>query len=326
MRQPQGQQPQGRYNPVATGPTTDYHPAYDQVPGPYNHAPGQYNQAPGNAAYSSGSGTVAYNQGAMYQASPPTQPMMNVPPTQPVMQETHATRDVKSGAEKERFLWTLTWFVSGILSFFTAIGAMIAIGFVLPVNFVECGYLALFSFIVFMQSCPFCKTERHEDETCVDSMKIDIGKYFNFLERYTYKGMVFMYIGASEISFYMKIIHNGISWAGTLLGFFVVLVGIATTVKGVLMTCKLRSLKGECRRQKNIIEQYFARSAQGFGEISPLQFLDMARQVEPDVYFSQVELMQTFKALTPFSHPNAVSRRQLAAWTDDGLGIGMTWL
>jgi hypothetical protein len=210
-----------------------------------------------------------------------------------------------ANADKGKRLFEYTWFGTAVCLFVVSSGAvkgMCQAGE--PVNIVETLYLAFFSLILIVENMRFCK----ENDT-VEFLKETVNKYLGALDRYFFKGLSFVYIGASLISFYWhEIIGNAsISWIGTAVGLFAVLVGILTSARGLVMTFKLHSLKSIIQNDANFPLQYFEPQTDA-GAFR--RFAEKRAQLRLD----QVELMQIFKGLCSQLPAHRISHQDFEDW------------
>lgn len=176
------------------------------------------------------------------------------------------------------------------------------------VEFTELLYLTVFSLVIGLQSAP-CKGFQY-----LEDLKDTLCKYFRFLERWTFKGMALMFVGAALISEYYAVVHASMSWLGTLCGFCTVIVGVGTLAEGIRMTSKLQNLRLASKNRGANLPQ---------GIIDPHTFNMFAGDLL-QLQFTQVELMQSFSALRDPAKNlplNQLTREDLLAWQEDMMPI-----
>jgi len=225
--------------------------------------------------------------------------------------------------------WRKIWFVTALLSLANAIVGMAVIEFKQIVNFVQMFYLAFFSLILLIQSAPWKTSreyqERWQQPNCIDSMRDDIEKYLHFLYRYTFKGMFFIYIGTSSVSFYFIVEQNpAIKWGGSAVGLFIVFIGVVTMISGIQFTCKLSGLQRKARRNfrdnPNIFSSYVQMNPET-SALDPREFHGYILNMM-DVSLSGHEMMHMFKAFHP-EEPNLLPVHILEDWAQGKMGMGM---
>lgn len=244
----------------------------------------------------------------------------------------HMQRYDELGTEK----WRIIWFVAALLSLINSLVGVFVIGRVRmePVHIMELLYTCLFSLMLMIQAWP-CKTSKdyyndHGRVNCMDSFRADIEKYFHFLYRFTYKGLFFVYLGSSDISYYcmspvpettvvlgsattpvpQTAASSPYKWVGITVGIIIILVGLLTMVKGIRLTSKLSGLK-----QAAALDQTFPRA------LTPQDFYQFATE-KRQVDFTPSEIRHIFKGMQP-NAPNVLSANTVDEWRKGKMTMGM---
>lgn len=184
------------------------------------------------------------------------------------------------------------------------------------VDALEMGYLFIFGLILAVLDTPLFNQVQG-----VMEMKTAVGKYIAVLQRVTGKGCTYIFLGCALWSSMFSNIEGGfLLFLGTLIGLFVVVIGVFSVAIAILKSRNLDLVRKELRKEPSSLRQMYDMHAKmnPTAGITQEEFKKMTPYAR-GVSFEQGDIKLIFNALSTHPRREMISLDDLTAWVNGGM-------
>eukprot|EP00397_Hematodinium_sp_SG-2012_P040916 GEMP01044939.1.p1 GENE.GEMP01044939.1~~GEMP01044939.1.p1 ORF type:complete len:259 (+),score=35.95 GEMP01044939.1:107-883(+) len=224
--------------------------------------------------------------------------------TVPMLQNTSLPATFANAGRRFGGIWKLFFFIAAacvigasVVGFFAAVAEEVSI-----FDIINQIYLGIFGLLMLVIDFPL-------EHPKVVAIRLSIYKYLLFMTRFTGRGIWYLFLSCLIMG---ALFENGLcDFVGFVLGGYVAVVGLASTVKGILKSIKLERVRVRVNQRINELAALVPP-----GGMTKDQFGAMATELVADSKFTDEDLNYIVNALSfTVRSDDVISRREFAEWT-----------